>query len=503
MKTENNNLKFTYALQMVKPVLLALTVIGLATACAKPPSNQKQDEITVTLFGSGQTDNEDGLPPVGPDMEGLPKAAENTETFESNELALSDEELQAELDEANGQSNQGVIVNEDALPANTERTKIALLLPLSAPDEGLRNVAKTLNDAALLALFDQGNPTIELIPYDTKGNMQSTAQVAEQAISEGADVILGPLLSDNVQAASIIAKREDIPMMSFNNRLDAAGNGVYILGNSPRFEVEKVLEYASQQGLRDYVVLVPNNIYGQIVVETAQSYAEILGITLKRVEYYDPTATDFTDLTRDLANYRNRHNEWRRKVEELEERDDEVAQAALKQLKLRETIGDVNYQAILVAALDQFTLRTISAQLSQYEVDQPTVRFLGLSAWDDMGNLSNEPPLVGSWYASYPDTGWNRFAKHYKKFYNEIPLNLASVAYEAVALTSILAGREYRPDFSQARLEYNRGYQGVRGLFRLSSFGYAERLLAVKQINKSKAEVIAPPPKSFDQPLTN
>ncbi|MDX1739031.1 MAG: penicillin-binding protein activator, partial [Alphaproteobacteria bacterium] len=72
-----------------------------------------------------------------------------------------------------------------------------------------------------------------------------------------------------------------------------------------------------------------------------------------------------------------------------------------------------------------------------------------------------------------------------------------------VALSSILAGRDFAPDFSARRLQYTKGYQGVRGLFRLSRFGYAERLLAIKQIRQRQVVIIAPSADSFDGALTN
>ncbi|MDX1738241.1 MAG: penicillin-binding protein activator, partial [Alphaproteobacteria bacterium] len=472
-------------------ILSSFFLVGiLFVAACTPQSTQKREEVTITLHG--QNDSGEGadsdLPPFGPDVQGNPDVSEavedttNTQPLSDELPVLSDEALSAELAAVNESQSSSVIVDETALPQNTVKTKIAVLLPLSAPDKDLRTTAKNLMDASLLALFDQRNSSIELIPYDTLATMQGAAMAAEKAVSEGAQVILGPLLSQSVEAAAIVARRSNVPMLTFNNRLDAAGNGVYILGNSPRFEVEAVMDYARSNGVRRMMLLAPDNQYGAIVAEAARGYSDLVGLNIAGVSYYNPTATDFTELTKAISHYDRRRGAWRARVKELEARDDEVAKRALAELQKRDTLGDVPYDAIMIAALDQFNLRTLTAQLSQYEVDQPTVRLLGLSAWDDMGNLANEPQLVGSWYASHPDKGWNRFAKHFKSRFGYLPMNISSIAYEAVALSSILAGRDFAPDFSARRLQYTKGYQGVRGLFRLSRFGYAERLLAIKQI---------------------
>lgn len=476
-------------------VSLPLMLCLLVAACAKVPTFQKPDEVTITLNDSASQETEDGLPPFGPDVSG--GTQEEAAPAQPEEVVEETQEVEAIAEDPVAEA----VIQEEVLLENTGKARIALLLPFTSPNKNIRSLAKTLEDAALLALFDQRNSTIQLTPYDTGGTTQGAAQAAKLAAQEGATVILGPLMSPSVAAVSVIARGAGIPMLAFNNRLDSAGKGVYILGNSPRFEVETVMDYAQTQGITRVLALVPNDTYGNIVAETARAHASIRGMTITRVAYYDPSATDYSELIKDISGYRYRRQALLDRIAELEAREDEAAQKALVQLEQKETLGAPPFEAILLPALNQFTLRTLAAQLSHYEVDQPAVRFLGLAAWDDMGNLSNEPPLVGSWYASHPDQGWNRFAKHYKKRLGYVPINLTSIAYEAVALSSLLAGREFKPDFSAEKLHVNKGYQGVRGMFRLSPLGYAERLLAIKQIGKKQAEILSPAATSFEQVL--
>ncbi len=484
---------------------VSLCMVLLLGAC-QLNQQAEQDVLKITLPST--TNDQQALPPFGPDVEGEGQkvtAPEKVveETTQIEDVAIAEEVEIAEESKVTEQVD-GLLpieTEEEIDPIDIGKTRIALLLPLTSGEAGLRQTAEILKDASLLALFDQRNPTIKLVPYDTEGTMQGTAKATERAITDGANVILGPLLSTNVEVAAVLSRQANIPMLTFNNRLDSAGNGVYVLGHSPRFEVETIMEYAMSKGLTRFAVLVPDDEYGEIILESARDTAELTGGQLTRVAYYNPTATDFTELTRDIAYFDGRREALRSRIEELEARDDEVAKLALVQLRKKETLGGVSYEAILLPALDQFTLRTLTAQLSQHEIDQPTVRFLGLSAWDDMGNLANEPQLVGAWYASHPDKGWNRFAKHYKNQFGYLPDNIASMGYEAVALSSILAGRDFQPDFSAEKLHFSRGYQGVRGLFRLNRLGFAERVLAIKQIGRKKATTIQAAASNFDIPM--
>src|SRR5882724_8299675 len=81
--------------------------------------------------------------------------------------------------------------------------KVALLLPLSASGETQR-IAAAMKQAAELALVDAGNAGVTLITKDTGGTPNGASAAAEAALSEGAELILGPLLSTEVQAVKPI-----------------------------------------------------------------------------------------------------------------------------------------------------------------------------------------------------------------------------------------------------------------------------------------------------------
>ena len=82
--------------------------------------------------------------------------------------------------------------------------KVALLLPLSGANADL---GKAMLEAAQLALFTIGSDQLTLIPRDTAGTPDGAAEAARSAIAEGAKLILGPLLADEVEAVKPIAQR--------------------------------------------------------------------------------------------------------------------------------------------------------------------------------------------------------------------------------------------------------------------------------------------------------
>ena len=113
---------------------------------------------------------------------------------------------------------------ETGIPRDAERNRVALLVPLSGSNAG---VGTSIANATMLALLDTQNQRVRITNYDTA---TGAAAAAQRAIAEGAQLILGPLLADDVRAVAPIARAANIPVLSFSNDLGVAGNGAYLMG---------------------------------------------------------------------------------------------------------------------------------------------------------------------------------------------------------------------------------------------------------------------------------
>ena len=108
------------------------------------------------------------------------------------------------------------------LPVDTERHRVALLVPQTGPDAP---VGTSIANATTLALLDSRSDRVRITIYDTGAG---AAAAAEQAIAEGNKLILGPLLADDVRAVQPIARAANVPLISFSNDSSVAGNGTYL-----------------------------------------------------------------------------------------------------------------------------------------------------------------------------------------------------------------------------------------------------------------------------------
>src|SRR5271165_7071614 len=77
------------------------------------------------------------------------------------------------------------------------QVKAGLILPLSAPgNAGLAGQA--MRNAAEMALAEFNAPNIQLLVKDDGGTAEGARQGAQQALDEGAEIILGPLFAQSV-----------------------------------------------------------------------------------------------------------------------------------------------------------------------------------------------------------------------------------------------------------------------------------------------------------------
>ncbi|MFZ2019766.1 MAG: ABC transporter substrate-binding protein, partial [Methyloceanibacter sp.] len=115
-----------------------------------------------------------------------------------------------------------------SITGSTGAVKVALLLPIGAGGS-TQGIAKALKQAAELALFDFDNPNVVLVPKDTQGTPGGARAAAEAAVHEGAELILGPLFAQEVEAVAPVARQANIPVIAFSSDEKVAGGGVYLL----------------------------------------------------------------------------------------------------------------------------------------------------------------------------------------------------------------------------------------------------------------------------------
>jgi len=353
-----------------------------------------------------------------------------------------------------------------AAAPDTGAIKVAVLLPLSGPNADL---GKAMLEAAQLALFATGGERLTLVPRDTTGTAQGAADAAKAAIAEGARLIIGPLIADEVEAVKPIARDAHINVIAFATKTQVAGDNVFLMGFLPRQEVAREVSFARDRGLSHFAALAPNSPYGHLMGDALKEIATTSGATVTRVEYFDPRTADTTTAIKRLL----------------------PAAAAAGAAPA----GGPAFDALLLpVGGDQ--LRQIAQQLRAAGIDPAQTHLLGSGLWDDPSILK-EPALAGGWFAASPPDARADFERRYQGAYGHPPPRLASLAFDAAALAAVLAKSPDPDPFSQRAIENPNGFTGVDGLFRFAPQGLVQRGLAVLEVEPGGDKVVSPAPLNF------
>lgn len=342
-------------------------------------------------------------------------------------------------------------------PGAEGAVRVAVLLPLSGPSGAL---GRGMLEAAQMALFDIGGDQLTLLPRDTAGNAQTAAAAARAAISDGARLIIGPLLAGEVEAVKPIAQAANVPVLAFSTATQLAGDGTYLMGFLPRQEIERVAAFAHARGLNRFAVLAPRSPYGEIAVDTLRTAAAADGATFVRADYYEPGTRDLMPAARRFA------------------------------------ASGSDFDALLLPE-GGTTLKALAPLLPYYNIDPDKVKFLGTGLWDDP-SLGTEPALDGAWYAAPPPAARADFETRFRTLYGHPAPRLATLGYDATALASVLARSPAGPDFSAQALTNPNGFAGLDGIFRLRPDGRVQRGLAVLEVHRGAPTVIDPAPQTFE-----
>jgi ABC-type branched-subunit amino acid transport system substrate-binding protein len=341
---------------------------------------------------------------------------------------------------------------------NPGGVRVALILPLGAAGNA-GAAAQSMRNAAELALAEFANPNIQLIVKDDGGTAHGAQVAAEQALTEGAEIVLGPLFSHTVAAAGQSTRSRGVPMIAFSTDTNVAARGVYLLSFLPETDVERIANYAIANGRKSFIALMPDNAYGTVVEGHFKQVVAARGGRIAALEHYPNDPARLAEPVRKVA-------------------------AAVRQA-----------DTVFIADSADTTPQ-IAQLLATNGVSPRRLKFIGTGLWDDP-KLFTDQNLDGAWFAAPDSATYRAFADRYRARFGQQPVRTASLAYDAVSLVAALVKTQGPNRFSEEVLTNPSGFQGTDGIFRFKNDGTSERGLAIMEIRGGSARVISPAPRSF------
>ena len=330
----------------------------------------------------------------------------------------------------------------------TGPTKVAMLLPLSAPGTAGEDGRKML-DAAKLAMSDLGNALLTVTVEDTKGDSAHASELAVKAITTGTKIVIGPVELPAAQHIAKLSGSQRPPVLALADNF-AGGPGVYAVRLNEADSAAAGAAGLAAKGSKKFVLLVAAGANAGAIEKRVANSLSIYGATLAVTIPYQ-AGDGATKAVNDMGS--------------LVDAPDAIVIAS----------GDDNPSQILAA-------------LKSKGIPGKAVAVVGTNRWLER---PIEPLFEGSYIATLDPSETGPIADRFKTTYNYPADANVAYAYDMVALTAGIASAVGPGGFNKQVLENRSGFRGSTGLFRFRADGSSERSMPFYQVQKGALKLVA------------
>ncbi len=341
---------------------------------------------------------------------------------------------------------------------------VALLVPSESGNAQQDALADSLVRAAKLAISQMPEAKIDLRVYATAGNADKATQAAQQALSDGAKIFIGPLFAEAANAAGKVAARKGINVLSFSNNPNIAGGNVFILGDTFQNAANRIIGYSVANGRRNIGAIARSDAAGDVAIQAIESASQRNGAKYVGVARY--------------------------------EMNTESVITSIKGAK--QLINTAGANALVLDADSAGALPVYAQLLPENGITAQSVQILGLTRWDrSSAQVQTTPGLQGSVFAMPDTTATAVFTQSYTAANGSSPHLLAGKSYDAMRAVGTLLSSGARDALTRNKLIRSAGFAGANGVFRLLPDGTNQRALAIAELREGKVVIVSPGPRGF------
>ena len=347
--------------------------------------------------------------------------------------------------------------------AEENKIKIGLLVPLSGENA---LIGEQIVKATRLALKDINSDKLEIIPKDTKSDPNKTLRSAIELDKLGINLVIGPVFYKNL---SYLNEVKNLTFLSFTNKTLDLPKNVISTGINSTSQLNTIKKFVELNEIEKTVFLIPNSNYN---LEIKQGIKNSKVKTQKKY-FYDIEPTKLTKQVEKITNYEIRKQNLLDEITRLENSDDINKERKIKNLKKRYTIGNVNFDSVIIADFDE-SLKSVITSLLYTDVSPKDKYFITFNQWFDE-SLLNETALQPIYYPSVNKKNLEDFKKKFLEVFNENPNHISLLSYDLVGLIYYLSLKSDITNINKAFNSKN-SFKGKIGIFDIKNNKINHRL---------------------------
>ena len=370
----------------------------------------------------------------------------------------------------------GVFLLSSSTLSSEGKIKIGLLVPITGQDKEL---GKQIIKSTRIALKDINNQNIEIYLKDTNSNPNKTLVSAVELRDLGIKIVIGPVF---YKSLTYLDEVKELTFLSFTNKTLELPNNVISAGVNASSQLSTIKKFIESKKIKKTILLTPKLDYEDEIKKAINQSK----IKISKYYAYDAEPTKLTAQIEKITNYKRRKQNLEDEIKRVENSDLIDKERQLEKLKKKYTIGNVNFDSVIIADFDE-SLKSVITSLLYTDVSPKKKYIITFNQWFD-DSLIKEKTIQPIYYPSINNKNLKNFENKFFKEFNEFPNYLSLLSYDLVGLVYYLS---FKNDFSNMNSLFKKknSFKGKIGIFDIKNNKINHRLNFYKTGNEDIKEI--------------
>ncbi len=357
-----------------------------------------------------------------------------------------------------------------------EKIKIGLLVPITGDDKEL---GQQIIKSTRIALKDINEKKLEIHLRDTNSNANKTLQSANELKQMGIKIVIGPVF---YKSLTYLEDVEEITFLSLTNKTLDLPKNVVSGGINATSQLSTIKKFIDLNEIKETIILIPEIDYKNEIKKAIKKSK----IKIFKHHIYNTEPTKLTEQIERITNYKIRKQNLEDEKKRVENSDLMDKEKLLEKLDKIYTIGDVNFDSIIISDFDE-NLKSIITSLLYTDISPEKKYIITFNQWFNKSLISDET-IQPLYYPSINQKNLENFENRFQKEFKKSPSYLSLLSYDFIGLIYYLSLKNDLKN-TAALFKNKNTFKGKIGIFDIENNKINHRLNFYKIENKELKEI--------------
>ena len=335
-----------------------------------------------------------------------------------------------------------------------EKIKVGLLIPITGDDQ---NLGKQIIKSVRIALKDINTNKLEIYIKDTNSNPSTTVKSAMELRDLGVKIVICPVF---YKSLTYLDEVQEVTFLSFTNKTLGLSKNVISTGINATSQLNTIKKFIENNKIEKTIFLTPKLDYEDEIKKAIKQSK----IKISKHYIYDISPTKLTAQIEKITNYKRRKQNLNDEIKRVKNSDLPDKERQLEKLEKRYTIGNVNFDSVIIADFNE-SLKSVVTSFLYTDVSPKKKYIISFNQWFDK-SIINEKNIQPIYYPSINKKNLENFENKFFKEFNEYPNYLSLLSYDLVGLIYYLSLKNDLLEIDKLFKKKN-SFKGKIGIFEI------------------------------------